>query len=300
MIKKTIIFSNPAKLSLADMQMVIDTKSDKGIITRPIEDIGIMIVESKCVTLTSALLSALLNNNTAVVFCNDSHLPSGMLLAFSGNTLMNQRSMSQIAASAPLKKQLWQQTVSSKILNQAINLSLENPDLSECMYIWSKKVKSGDSDNLEARAANYYWKNLIKERDKFKRSDSEDFINTLLNYGYAILRALVARAIVGAGLIASIGIFHSNKYNSYCLADDIMEPYRPYVDRLVLSTYRKYDNLSELTPKIKKDLLSIPVIDVHIGNVKRPLMIAVEITASSLCKCYCGESRKIVYPQFGH
>lgn len=297
MIKQTLFFSNPAFLSLKNRQLVIDTKSERGTVTRPIEDIGVVVIESHCVTFTSALLSALLDNNAAILFCDSKHMPSGLLTPLSGNTLMNERSRDQLAASLPLKKQLWQQTVSSKIANQGKLLALSSACETGCMSQWAKMVKSGDPDNLEARAAIYYWKNLFTDKPGFLRHDEEEVLNSLLDYGYAILRAVMARAIVGAGLIPNVGLFHSNKYNSYCLADDLMEPYRPYVDRLVVSIHKAHPEIAVLTPEIKRLLLSIPIIDVRIGKVKRPLMIAAGITAASLTKCFSGEIRKISYPE---
>ncbi len=297
MIKQTLHFGNPAYLSLKNNQLVIDTKSEKGIVSRPIEDIGLIVVESHSVTLTTALLSALLDNNVAVVFCDDKHMPSGILAPLSGNSLMNKRSREQIEASLPLKKQLWQQTVTAKVYNQAKILEKLNVDApNNCMLEWAKLVRSGDPDNIEARAAVYYWKNIFVGKSKFLRSDESELANSMLDYGYAILRAVIARAIIGAGLMPSLGMFHSNKYNTYCLADDVMEPYRPYVDRLVASIYATYPDAVELNPTIKKHLLSIPVLDVKIGNVKRPLMIAAGITCASLARCYSGEIRKISYP----
>lgn len=297
MIKQTLCFTNPAYLSLRNGQMVIDTRSDKGVVTRPIEDIGLVVVESHAVTLSAALLSALLDNNAAVMVCDKKHLPNGLLLPNSGNTLLTERTRYQLNASQPLRKQLWQQTVSAKILNQGRLLRKVNPKESECMTQWAKNVRSGDPENLEARAAVFYWKNLFTDHPDFLRSDDNDSINALLNYGYAILRGVVARAVVGAGLIAHVGLFHSNKYNAYCLADDLMEPYRPYVDKRVIDIINSYDDIDTLTPEIKRHLLSIPVIDVEIGGMKRPLMIAATITASSLTKCFSGEQRRLSYPE---
>lgn len=297
MIKQTLCFSNPAYLSLRNGQMVIDTRSDRGVVTRPVEDIGLVVIESHSVTVSAALLSALLDNNAAVMVCDKKHLPSGLLLPQAGNSLLTERTRHQLNASLPLRKQLWQQTVSAKIQNQGRLLRQVNPKESECMTQWAKTVRSGDPDNLEARAAVFYWKNLFVGRSDFLRGDDEDSINALLNYGYAILRGIVARAIVGAGLIAHVGLFHSNKYNAYCLADDLMEPYRPYVDRKVIDILKSYDKIDELTPEIKRHLLSIPVIDVEIGGLKRPLMIAATITATSLTKCFSGEQRRLSYPE---
>lgn len=297
MIKQTLAFSNPAYLSLKNSQMVIDTKSDKGIVTRPIEDIGLIVIESHSVTITSALLSALVDNNVAVMICDSKHLPNGMLVPFVGNTLFTERTHAHINASLPLKKQLWQQTIIAKIINQSSILKKYQDNETGCMDIWAKQVRSGDPENIEARAAIFYWHNLFKERSTFRRGDDDNPINALLNYGYAILRAIMARSLVGAGLMPQLGIFHHNRYNPYCLADDIMEPYRPFVDQVVLDIYKAFGENCSLTVGIKRQLLTIPVIDVTLNKLRRPLMIAAELTAASLAKCFTGESRKILYPQ---
>ena len=297
MIKQTLYFGNPAYLSLKDRQLVIRLPDKDQSITRPIEDIGVVIVDNKQITLTSGLIEALLGNNCALITCDSSHLPVGLMLPLCGNTTQSERFRHQLSASLPLKKQLWQQTISQKIANQA-------QVLKECfgvevgnMLSWSKNVKSGDSDNLEARAAAYYWRNMFDDEDVFIRDREGEPPNNLLNYGYAILRAIVARGLVSSGLLPTLGIHHHNRYNAYCLADDIMEPYRPYVDELVVNIRKEFDNTDFLDKEIKKRLLSIPTIEVKINNHRRPLMVAVTETTASLYKCFSGELRKIAYPE---
>lgn len=308
MIKRTLCFTNPAYLSLKNSQLVIklpEVESNSSLPedfkaeatkTIPIEDIGIVVLDNKRITITQGVMEALLENNAAVVTCNDSHLPVGMHLPLVGNTTQTERMRFQIEASLPLKKQLWQQTISAKIQNQALVLRQMRGTEVRNMLKWASEVKSGDSENLEARAAVYYWQNAFPMIENFTRSREGVSPNNLLNYGYAILRAIVARALVSSGLLTTLGIHHRNKYNAYCLADDIMEPYRPYVDRLVMQLYDKYPNCEELTKELKAELLQIPVLDVVISGKKSPLMIAVSTTTSSLQKCYSGELRKIVYP----
>ena len=297
MIKQTLYFGNPAYLSLKDRQLVILLPDKDQSVTRPIEDIGVVIVDNKQITLTSGLIEALLGNNCALITCDSSHLPVGLMLPLCGNTTQSERFRHQLSASLPLKKQLWQQTISQKIANQA-------QVLKECfgvevgnMVSWSKNVKSGDSDNLEARAAAYYWRNMFDDEDVFIRDREGEPPNNLLNYGYAILRAIVARGLVSSGLLPTLGIHHHNRYNAYCLADDIMEPYRPYVDELVVNIRKEFDNTDFLDKEIKKRLLSIPTIEVRINNHRRPLMVAVTETTASLYKCFSGELRKIAYPE---
>lgn len=225
-------------------------------------------------------------------------MPIGLMLPLSGNKTQTERFRDQINATLPLKKQLWQQTVQSKIRNQAYVLSNKNNSIVDNMYIWASEVKSGDPDNYEARAAVYYWANLFNEIEGFYRDREGIPPNNLLNYGYAILRAVVARSLIASGLLPTLGIFHRNKYNAYCLADDIMEPYRPFVDKLVCEIVAKGNDIKELTQETKFKLLNIPVIDVIMDGQRSPLMNAVGKTTSSLYKCFAGKVRKIKYPTF--
>lgn len=309
MIKKTLYFGNPAYLSLKNAQMVIklpevennDTLPDsfkaKNTITKPIEDIGIVVLDNKQITITSGLLEALLENNSAVITCDSKGMPTGLMLPLYGNTTQNERFRAQIEASLPLKKQLWQQTIQHKIANQATVLKdIVNVETG-CMHTWVKEVRSGDPDNLEGRAAAYYWKNLFGHIPGFNRERTGVPPNNLLNYGYAILRAVIARALVSSGLLPTLGIHHHNRYNAYCLADDIMEPYRPYVDKLVLEIVNRYGENVELTRDIKAELLTIPTIDVTIQGKRSPLMIAATQTTASLHKCFAGEHRRMHYPE---
>lgn len=303
MIKRTLYFGNPAYLSKKEEQLVICFPDDKEkekraekINTVPIEDIGIIILDNRQITLTHGLLSSLLENNCAVVTCDDSHMPGGLFMPLAGNQQQNEKFRAQIESSEPLKKQLWQQTISIKIKNQAALLR-ENKIPVINMFTWAKKVKSGDPDNFEGRAAAYYWKNFFPMLPDFKRDRMGDPPNNLLNYGYAILRAVTARSLTASGLLPTLGIHHANKYNAYCLADDIMEPYRPFVDKIVLTLVSNGEDFYELTTSIKKQLLEIATTEVIINNERSPLMIAMQRTTASLTKCFEGEARKIIYPE---
>lgn len=309
MIKKTLYFGNPAYLSLRNAQLVIklpdvenatdlpEALKKQSEITKPIEDIGIVVLDNKQITITSGLLEALLENNCSVITCDNKSMPTGLMLPLYGNTTQNERFREQLNSSLPLKKQLWQQTIQSKINNQASVLKDCKEEEVKCMRVWAADVRSGDPDNLEARAAAYYWKSLFGDIDGFTREREGIPPNNLLNYGYAILRAVVARGLVTSGLLPTLGIHHHNRYNAYCLADDIMEPYRPYVDELVYQLIQKYGKSSELTKEIKACLLTIPTLDVIIGGKRSPLMVAVGQTTASLYKCFSGELRRIVYPE---
>lgn len=312
MIKKTLYFGNPAYLSLRMGQMVIklpEVETDSNLpdqikkqveITKPIEDIGVVVLDNRRITITQGLLESLLENNCAVITCDSHSLPVGLMLPLYGNSTQNERFRDQLDASQPLKKQLWQQTIKMKISNQAAVLATCTGKNSPTMLRWADDVRSGDPDNVEGHAAAYYWKNLfagIDGLEDFTRSREGEAPNNLLNYGYAILRAIVARALVSSGMLPTLGIHHHNRYNAYCLADDIMEPYRPYVDELVYSIVKdKGINNLDLSKEVKAQLLSIPTLDVVIGGKRSPLMVAVTQTTASLYKCFTGELRRIAYP----
>lgn len=302
MIKRTLLFSNPAYLNLKQGQLQIDlphlkvlgeSESKK---TIPVEDIGMVILDHQQITITQGCMAALLENNTAIITCNASHLPTGLLLPLDGHNTQSERFRYQIDASQPLKKNLWQQTVQAKILNQAAVLYQRGIDCENMLY-WAKSVRSGDPDNYEGRAAAYYWQNVFPKKIEFFRGREGDPPNNLLNYGYAILRAMVARGLVSSGLLPTLGIHHRNKYNAYCLADDVMEPYRPYVDLIVLKIIDEGLNFLELGKEIKTRLLTISTVDVQFERGKSPLMVGLQQTTASLARCYEGTVRKINYPQ---
>ncbi len=295
MIKRTLYFGNPAYLKTKNEQLLIDLTETGEFKTAVIEDIGIMVLDNQQITITQSVISKLLANNVALIVCDDIHHPTGLMLNLDGHTLQSQRFQHQINASVPLKKQLWQQVVTAKITNQANLLELYRISNKRLRSL-SKMVKSGDSDNCEAQAATYYWKHVFPLFPGFRRFREGDPPNNLLNYGYAILRAIVARNLVGSGLLPTLGIFHRNQYNAYCLADDIMEPYRPFVDQIVYDIIRGNGNYLDLTPKMKQQLLAIPVVDVNIEGDKSPLMNAVQRTTASLAKCFEGKSKKLLFP----
>ncbi len=309
MIKKTLCFSNPIYLSLRNAQLVLhlpevegndslpETMKKEAERTIPVEDIGVVILDNRRITVTSGVLEALLENNCAVITCDQKSMPVGLLLPLCGNNTQNERFRSQQDASLPLRKQLWQQTAKQKILNQEYVLRTHTDKETHCMKVWANDVRSGDPDNLEARAAAYYWRNLFTDYPDFVRDREGMPPNNLLNYGYAILRAVIARSLVGSGLLPTLGIHHHNRYNAYCLADDIMEPYRPYVDQLVIDIIHSSEDVSVITKELKMQLLGIPMLDVVVNGKRSPLMIAAQQTTASLAKCFAGEIRRISYPE---
>lgn len=278
------------------MNVEFPEKENKCSTSVPIEDIGLIILDNPQITISNALIDALTKNNSAIICCDSKHLPSGLILPMFSHHAFTEKMYQQLECSLPLKKNLWQQTIISKISNQAALLRSRGIEDGKMKY-YLRLVKSGDPQNVEGRAAAYYWERLFGENIKFTRDRDGDGPNALLNYGYAILLAIVARALVGSGLLSAVGIHHRNKYNPWCLASDIMEPYRPYVDHVVLEIVEDLPAYDELTPEIKKRLLQIPVIDIVIEGKNSPLMVGMQRTTASLSACFEGTARKILYPE---
>ncbi len=297
MIKRSLFFANPAYLSTKNEQLLIsfpgEEKEDR---TVPIEDIGILVLENPQITLTNGLITKLIQNKASVVNCDKQHLPCSILQPLVGHTEQTERFAAQLKASLPLKKNLWQQTVSAKISNQAQHLFRRNKNHKK-LARWAGEVKSGDTDNHEAIAAAHYWQNLF-DLEGFSRYRHGIPPNNLLNYGYAILRAVTARALISSGLLPGVGIFHHNKYNAFALADDIMEPYRIYVDDLVYEIVASRVEITELNTELKSHLLKIPALDVFIDGKWSPLMVALSRTTNSLYECFANLSRKVLYPVY--
>jgi CRISPR-associated protein Cas1 len=280
---------------MRNQQMIVELRDEQRTTkSLPIEDLGVVVLEHPHITLSASLLEELMNAQVAVITCNSKYMPSGLFLPLEGNSTQTERMRTQLEASVPLKKQLWQQTIKAKIENQARVLEkLGTP--SERLKNLQQKVLSGDSGNLEAQAASHYWGQIYG--NNFVRSRDPETPNAQLNYGYAILRSVVARALTASGMFPSIGIHHKNKYNAFCLADDIMEPYRPYVDWTVLHLPGIHETTEGLTKEQKVELLKLPQLDVQIGELQRPLFHAVSLTTASLYKCFDGSARKISYPE---
>ncbi len=297
MIKRTLFFGNPAYLSTKNEQLVVNfPEEEKPQTTIPIEDLGYVVLENPQITITNGLLMKLVQNKTAVITCDKQHLPCSFLQPLVGHSEQTERIRHQLNASQPLKKNLWQQTVSIKIANQAAHLSKRGKNALK-LKRWAGEVKSGDAQNHEAIAAAYYFQNVF-DIEGFSRNQKGIAPNHLLNYGYAILRAVTARALVSSGMLPSVGIYHHNKYNAFCLADDIMEPYRIYVDAMVYEITKSTDDFEELSSDLKTILLNIPSMDVIIDNKQSPLMVAMSRTTNSLHECFLGSGRKVLYPEY--
>lgn len=293
MIKKTLYVGSPAYISTRNEQLVLMMKSTGEERSIPIEDIGTLELDHPIITITSSALHKLATYCVAVVACDDTHLPAGMMLPFDAHSVHTERQRVQHNLALPLKKKLWQQTVRAKIRNQAALLQkLEMPTTS--LYEMERQVRTGDTSNREGMAAAYYWKTILPN---FKRDRFGEYPNNLLNYGYSLLRTITARALIASGLHPSIGIFHKNKYNPFCLADDIMEPYRPFSDERVMEYFSVYPPTENLTSEVKRFMLTIPSMDVRWKEETRPLMIAMQLTCSSLYKCLAGEETTLLYPE---
>lgn len=295
MITRSIYIGSPAYLKLKDEQMYIMEPSSnqmKGKVS--VEDLGLLMLDHFQITISHQLIQKMMGNNVVVVSCDAHHLPHGIMLPLYGHTEHSDRIKDQLQASEPLKKQLWKQTVECKIENQKEVLRRLG-NYYEPMMNYQNNVKSGDSTNMEGIAAQHYWKYLISL--DFLRQRFGESPNQFFNFGYAVLRSIVARSIVETGLLPVLGIFHKNKYNPYCLADDLMEPYRPFVDWLVMDWLTKNPEIEELTKEFKAHLLQVATKDVWIDGKKRPLLVAVKTTVISLYKCYIAEKRLISYPE---
>jgi len=296
MIKRTLYFTRPAYLFLKNSQLVASFKDANEEIQAPLQDLGFVVLDNAQITITGALLGALATENVAVISCDETHHPIALCLTMDGNQVQQERYRYQLDSSLPLKKRLWQQTISSKLVNQG-NLLAKLGEHPDPLLKWAKEVSSGDTSNLEARGSRYYWPRVFALHfTDFKRDRFGFPPNNALNYGYAIIRAACARALVGSGLLPALGIHHRNRYNAYCLADDIMEPYRPFVDKAVVELLANGETFDELSKPIKARLLQVLTDDVYFKDYTSPLMLGLSETAVSLYKVYAKETDRIVYP----
>ncbi|MCT4666131.1 MAG: type II CRISPR-associated endonuclease Cas1 [Flavobacteriales bacterium] len=293
--KRSILIQNPAYLKIKNKQLkIIEPETQRELGSIPCEDIGYLILEHPQTTITLQVIQELQNHKAAIISCDNFHIPQGLMLPFEGHSQMQEQLKNQINCSEALRKQLWKQTVQAKISNQQLVLQILGKPHGQ-MDDYLQGVKSGDSTNKEGQAANFYWKHLWQE---FTRDRYGDMPNPLLNYGYAVLRSAVARALVSSGLNPSIGIFHKNKYNAFCLADDIMEPYRPFVDYLVYQLFDSNKKIDKISPAIKQNLLQIYTSEVLIADKTKLFMEAIRTTSASLSACFAQTKRKIIYPEF--
>lgn len=294
MVTKTLFFQNPCHLSIKNRQLLISLKATGELVQRPAEDIGYVVLDHPQITFSMAVMQHFAANNTAVVLCGADHHPASVMLHLETNSIQSQLYQAQATAGTSLKKKLWKQTVKAKLRNQAAVLDASGQQGEPLRYI-ARKVKSGDSSNCEARGARVYWPSLFGLAFRRQRFGAPP--NHMLNYSYAILRAATAKALCGSGLLPALGIHHKNKYNAFCLADDIMEPYRPYADMLVAELHHSGLHSEELTTAHKKEILGLLTADVHIGGKIRPLTMALSETTAALSRCFMKEADAITYPE---
>lgn len=294
MIKRTITISSPSHLSVMRGQLMIHNKPRDETTTLPLEDIGFLLLENDQITLTLPLLQRCIEENIAVIICDQCHLPAGSLIPLEGHGLTGKRVRAQTEVSKPLKKQLWRQIIVAKISNQATVVHEVNPACADALLALSREVQSGDPTNREGAAARLYWSALFTP--DFTREREGPFPNDLLNYGYAILRAATARAIVGSGLSPELGLFHHNQYNALALADDVMEPYRPFVDRIVMDLVSK--GSTSLGKEERRHLVCVVGEEVKINGLARPIQLALSMTSASLAACFEGKSKALLLPSF--
>lgn len=296
MVKKTLYFGNPAYLSTRNKQLIIKVLSSNEERSIAIEDVAIIILDNQQITITQKVFQVCISNNVAIMTCNHNHMPQGMMFSWEQNTVQTQRYREQINMSEPLRKNLWKQTIEAKINNQALLLKYFDKEYTR-VRVLKYEVLSGDTTNAEGHASSIYWRTLLG--NNFIRDRVGMPPNSHLNYGYAILRAIVARALASTGLHLSFGIFHKNKYNPFCLADDIMEPFRPFCDMLVYQMYANGDiSDTDITKNQKTILLKLPTVDVDLDGMMFPLLESLSRTTNSLYECIIGKSKKIIYPKF--
>jgi len=296
MIARTLCFSSVGKLSLKYEQLVWSAESGE---TRsvPIQDVGFVILESDKIVVTSAALQFLSANNVAVVVCDKTHTPSAQLLPFAANATAAESIEAQLSTTDAVNGRLWRMVVRQKIRNQAALMERLGAKSAKRLLGLADEVKNGDPSNCEAQAARIYFQELGP--DGFVRDRDGEWPNAPLNYGYAILRAATARALVGSGLACFRGIHHHNRYNAFALADDIMEPYRPFVDQYVLGGSPPFDTpTGTMTKEMRAKLLQVLTCDVSIGGVRRPLMVALSSTTASLARYFRKESDELALPRF--
>jgi CRISPR-associated protein Cas1 len=271
--------AKPCKLSLQDRQLLYEPEGSEAI-TVPIEDISVIILETKYAQITSALLTRLAESGTVLFSCGDNHIPTGAFFPFHKHSRYSEVADLQIGWSEPFKKRVWQEIVKQKISNQASFLKTIQIPEGENLERMSRRVQSGDAENQEAQAAKLYWESLFTD---FTR-EKNDWRNSCLNYGYAIMRGAVARSLVGAGLLPCLGLHHSSGLNAFNLADDIIEPFRAFVDRKVFAMFKAAEprETPDLLPADKQELAKLLGELCFIAGEKTALLSATDTTCFSL------------------
>jgi CRISPR-associated protein Cas1 len=293
MTKQVVYIGKPAHLYLEYGQLIVLVKETNEETVFPIEDLGAIEIDHPQTTITAACLQKMMELQVSVMISDDKHMPSGLMLPMVGHTLQQKHGRAQVEASKPVHKQIWQQTVSAKITNQARVLEMVGKPYKELDNM-AKSVRSGDSENLEGQAAKVYWPALMGK--DFRREREGEFPNALFNYAYSIVRSMTARALVSAGLHPGLGVFHSNQYNPFALADDIMEPFRPIADVWVMRRYRESPEARELNIGDKRHFWYLPEVPVRSEGEQKRMMTSISRAATSLARFYLGETKNLIYP----
>lgn len=303
MIKKIVEISQARRHLAVRLGQLIIKENGTEISTIPCEDIGVLLVDHSGVTYAHSVFTELLRCGAAIVLCGGNHQPNGMLLPLESNTLQTERFAQQIQVKEPVKKKLWQQIIRAKIKHQA-NMVGRDSDVYKSLMALREQVRSGDPDNIEAQASRKFWPVYIQgigstgiSLADFRRDAEGRPPNNLLNYGYMVMRAAVARALCSAGLLPCLGIHHHNRYNAFCLADDVMEPFRGFVESKVKEVCETETAIDDLTQQIKAQLLEVLYREVTIGETSGPLMVGLHRTAASLQRCFAGEQKEIDLPE---
>ena len=293
MIKRIVEISNPSFLHLKNRQMIIE-QDGLEVAQVPIEDLGVLILSHLAITHTQQLLCACWQNNVVVVGCDERYMPGAVLIPLDGHSLQAKTLSVQIEATEPTKKRLWAAIVKAKIREQAKVLKSVNRDAAGLLH-YPAKVKSGDPENIEAQAARIYWGRLFGA--SFRRDRDDPGINAMLNYGYAVMRSAVARAVIGAGLTPALGIHHRNQYNSFALVDDLIEPLRPLIDVKVHELVQLSSEEPELNPSTKRELVSVLGWNINLKDRPWPLLVALTHYAASVRDVLAGERRDADIPE---
>ena len=282
--------TKPSRLSLTDGQVVV--AQDEGDVRIPLEDLAWIVLDTPQSTVTGSLLSACMSGGIALIATDETHTPAGVLLPFHRHFRQGEIAHRQAAMGAPLKKRLWQKIVRAKIQNQAEALRGAGKGGVSTLYEMARLVGSGDPNNVEARAARYYWAQLWPE---FRRDDGGDRRNKLLNYGYSVVRSGVARSLVAAGLLPAFGINHASVTNAFNLADDIVEPFRPFVDSLVWkASDQGRPSRVDLSIDDRRAMAGILLAEAIMSTETMTLLVAAEKTAESLVRAIEGSSAEIL------
>ncbi|MFM2344279.1 MAG: hypothetical protein RLZZ210_889 [Pseudomonadota bacterium] len=293
---RIVLVSKPSNIHIKNSQLHID--QDKHSIYLPLEDISVLVIDNPHITLNSYVISEFAEVNAIIISVDKKHMPNSICLPFLPHSRHSKVILQQIELGQVQRKQLWQQIIKQKVTNQA--LVLENhrsKEVADYLYKLALQVKSGDTTFIESTSAQYYFKYLFS--NSFSRKN-EDFYNSCLNYAYAITRSTIAKYLVAYGFTPSLGLFHASELNSFNLADDIIEPYRPFVDSYILSLYpfTKYDDsYKNLEPKHKQDLIKICEQQVLVKGEKMKWVNAIEQSVISFSRYLNGNVSSLELPQ---